>query len=421
MIRYIVEGGNTLHGSINVCGAKNSALVMLACAILGDSKTTIRNCPDISDVTVMLDILRRMGCNVSRQGDSVTIDPSSMNTYMIPQDLSQCLRGSVFLLGALCGKFGYAVMGQSGGCAIGARPIDIHLDGLVAMGASITQQMGNLTCCAPCDGLHGANIFLRFASVGATENLIMAAVKAKGMTVLHNCAIEPEVVALQQMLLAMGADIQGVGTSTVTIRGVERLDGCEVDNIPDRIVTATYLAGVAVCGGDVLIRNVIPSHLESFVSVLTKAGAQIIADSSNISISCDGLTSLGNIITAPYPAFATDMQSLALSCCAVANGTSTIVETVFENRLQHNVNQLSMMGADIVLNKNRAIINGRKLHGCKNLSAGDLRGGAGLLISAMSAQGTSIISGVEYIDRGYCKLEESFRLLGANCIRTIDG
>lgn len=416
MIQYIIEGGNTLEGKLSVYGAKNSALVLLSASLLAEGVTVIERCPDINDVKVMLEILRRLGCKVVRNNDSVSIDTTTLNTHIIPQDLSASLRGSVFLLGALCGRLGRATLGQSGGCAIGARPIDIHLAGLRAMGVETIEEHCALHCVS--NGLVGTEITLRFPSVGATENLIMSAVLAKGKTILHNCAVEPEVVALQEMLIQMGADIQGVGRNKVIIHGVKKLNAVHFVNIPDRIVTATYITAVCACGGCIEVNNCQPQHLIALFDVLDKGGADIFTSDDSVKVSCDKLYSLGKIVTAPYPAFATDMQSLILSCCAVAHGRSTVEERIFENRLQHNVQQLCAMGANITLKNNKAIVRGKELH-ASQLTAMDLRGGAGLLIAGLCAKGRSILRGVEYIDRGYIELEKALSSVGAKCMREV--
>ncbi len=419
MNEYIIEGGKTLNGAIDVCGAKNCVLVMLSACVLAKGSTTIRNCPDITDVRVMTEILRRMGCEVSWQGNDITVCADGLDSYNIPLDLSSALRGSVFLFGALCGRMGRATMGHSGGCSIGARPIDIHLDGLRRLGAQITENNGITDVFAQDGMLHGADITLRFPSVGATENLIMASVTAKGKTVLRNCAVEPEVEALQRMLCMMGADIKGIGRSTVTIHGVSTLHGVDIDVIPDRIVAATYISAVCACGGNVTVNKCNPMHLAALIKVLKRGGAQFVVGNNSVCVTADGLKAMGHIVTAPYPKFATDMQSLVMSCASTAKGVTVIEERMFENRLQHNVEQLRKMGANIELSGNRAHINGGKLYGCDSLIAADLRGGAGLVIAAMCAQGTSRIRGVEYIDRGYCQLENSLTQLGAQCVRNV--
>lgn len=419
MNEYIIEGGKPLNGYIDVCGAKNSVLVMLAACVLAKGRTVIHNCPDITDVRVMTEILRRLGCEVSFEDGDISVCADGMDSCSIPLDLSASLRGSVFLLGALCGRMAKASMGHSGGCSIGARPIDIHIDGLQKLGVEITENNGITEYCAPCGYLIGNEITLRFPSVGATENLLMASVMAQGKTVLHNCAVEPEVEALQRMLCLMGANIKGIGRSTVVVEGVKTLYGIEVTSIPDRIVAATYLTAVGACGGKVTINNCNPLHLTALLKVMKRGGADITTGKDSVTIACERLKSMGRVVTAPYPKFATDMQSLLLSCACKAKGITVVEEKMFENRLRHNVEQLRKMGANIALKDNLAEIKGGCLFGCDSLIAADLRGGAGLVIAAMAAKGTSRLRGVENIDRGYYMLEQDFNSLGASCIRKV--
>lgn len=407
---YVINGGNRLNGEIAVYGAKNCALALLGASILTDDYVVLRNCPDIIDVDNMLKLLVSMGKTIVRNGDMVQISGSLITTGA-PQSLATLLRGSALILGSTLARYHQIDLPLPGGCAIGSRPMDIHLSGLRAMGVSVGSVEGCLRCCGK---PHGAHYNMRFASVGATENLLCASVLAEGETVLTNCATEPEVVALERMLVDMGAKISGIGSTIVTIRGVKSLHGTTFDVIADRIVAATYIAAAVATLGNVTVTHCCPKHMQSFVELL-RPHFDLCEYDDAISISAEQQpTGYGVVETAPYPLFPTDMQSLLLSLAATSNGGKTvIVENLFENRLQHNADQLSKMGADVKVSGDTATVCGKRLYGAE-VQAFDLRGGAGLVIAALSAQGKSIVKGVEHINRGYHSLAHNLRILGAD-------
>ncbi|MCM1042966.1 MAG: UDP-N-acetylglucosamine 1-carboxyvinyltransferase [Corallococcus sp.] len=408
---YIINGNKPLNGTISVYGAKNCVLVLLAGSILTDEKVVLKNCKKIADVLSMIDILKYIGATVYWNEDDIEIDPSTIYRYDIPSVLTNRLRGSVFLLGALLGRVRMAKISMPGGCAIGERPIDIHIDGLRKLGAVI-DDTEDIVCNG--SNICGNDVTLRFASVGATENLIMCAVLAKGRTVLRNCATEPEVVALVNFLNQMGADVAIAEHRTIVINGVSKLHGVTFSPIPDRIVAATYMAACAVVGGNIKIENCIYSTILPFSQKLIRAGCVIKRMKNGIEINSDGnLKSLGKIKTAPYPGFATDMQSLALTVAAKCDGVTIITENLFENRLQHNAKELRNMGANIVVADNTAVVCGVRSFVGTRVQAVDLRGGAALVVAGMAAHGTTVVDGISHIERGYYNLAECFNNLGA--------
>lgn len=411
-LKYIIRGGNRLFGELPVDGSKNCALALLAASVLTDDDVVLTNCPQISDVSVMCKILAAMGKKVVVQKNVVCVGGKTA-TWLVPPDLGGKLRGSSILLGSLLARFGKAVLPMPGGCAIGSRPMDIHLDGLKRMGVDCSDLCGKLNCQG---AVRGTEFNLRFASVGATENLLMAAVLGDGVTVLTNCATEPEVEALEIALCQMGAQIQGVGTDRLEICGVDRLHGVTVDVIPDRIVAATYLASVAAAGGCVKIVGCNPSHFSSFTDLLSSR-FDLQVGAGYVKITSDRQPSdYGQIATAPYPLFPTDMQSLALSLAACsASGTTRITENLFENRLRHNACELEKMGANVNVTGNEATIVGTKLVGA-NVRAGDLRGGAALVVAALAASGVTEIDSVEHVMRGYCDLAGRLGSVGADVV-----
>ncbi|MCH5151075.1 MAG: UDP-N-acetylglucosamine 1-carboxyvinyltransferase [Clostridiales bacterium] len=411
---YIVNGGRRLTGEIAVYGAKNCALALLGATVLTEQEFVLRNCPQIVDVENMLKLLGAMGKKTVRFNDVVRVS-GGLTTTSAPYSLATLLRGSALILGSTVAKYREIDLPLPGGCAIGARPMDIHLDGLEALGIEVSCNERGVSCRGE---PKGARYNLRFASVGATENLLCACVLAKGQSVLTNCATEPEVVALEQLLVKMGANLQGVGTSTVVIDGVESLRGVEFDVIPDRIVAATYLSAAVATLGDVTVTNCNPTHLKAFLDTLsphffveqTESAIHIVAERQP--------QGYGSITTAPYPLFPTDMQSLMLSLAAFSNGGSTtICEKLFENRLKHNADELNKMGASVTVDGDYAVVSGKKLHSAC-VASHDLRGGAGLVIAALNADGRSVVSGVEHINRGYSRLAENLRTLGADIVNS---
>lgn len=415
MERFRVEGGHRLSGAVRVHCAKNAVLPILAGAILADDPTTVLDCPDIADVSNMVRILQTLGCEVSAQGAALRVAPSSIHSDTMPEDLSKRLRSSVFMMGALLGRLRRAVVPYPGGCEIGQRPIDLHLSGLTALGVDIREEGGLVVC----DGgrMRGGEVHLDYPSVGATENVMMAAARIPGRTVIHNAAREPEIADLQRFLNACGARIAGAGSATIEIEGVRRMRGATYRPMPDRIEAGTLLAAAAVTGGEVELTDAPMEELGAVMAKLREMGCRVEAGAGRVALAAPPrLDSPGQLITLPYPGFPTDMQAqmLALTCCA--RGTSIITETVFENRFTH-VGDLRRMGANIVVKDRTAIVRGvRSLHGAR-VCARDLRGGAALLIAGLAAHGETVVEGAEIIDRGYERLEWMLGGLGARIRR----
>lgn len=418
MSAFLVEGGRRLVGTVRVHGAKNSVLPILAATILGEGESVIHNCPDLSDVEASLEILRHLGCKAEREGDTVVVDASRPTRCDVPDGLMREMRSSVIFLGAILGRMGEARLCAPGGCELGPRPIDLHLAAIRALGAEIEERGGALLCTAK--RLKGGEIVLSMPSVGATENAMLAAVAAEGTTTITNAAREPEIVDLQDFLLAMGAAVRGAGSSVITVEGGRPLHGGEHTVIGDRIVAATYLAAVAAAGGDVDVTGVDYRHLSTVTAVLTEAGCLLESGKDHIRIRHEGrLKEVRPVRTAPYPGFPTDAQAPLMAALAKSGGTSVFVENIFESRYRH-VDELARMGADIRVEGKVAVVYGvQTLHGAAVQSA-DLRGGAALVAAALGAEGRSTITGLHHIDRGYYGLEEALRSLGADMIRTAE-
>ncbi|BBI34671.1 UDP-N-acetylglucosamine 1-carboxyvinyltransferase [Cohnella abietis] len=418
MDNLVIEGGHPLSGTIRIHGAKNAALPILAASLLSEGKVTIRNVPRLLDIEVMLDILRDLGCKARHQDTVVTVDTSVATSSHIPETLMRKMRSSVFLMGPLLARFGEVQLYQPGGCAIGERKIDLHLRGLAALGANIEEKGSRIVCSAR--RLIGAEISLDFPSVGATENMMMAAVLAQGRTTIIGAAREPEIQDLQQFLNQMGAQVKGAGTDTITIDGVSSLYGCEFEVIPDRIVTGTVMVAAAATRGEVTLENTQPGHLTSLIHVLRRAGVQI--EVGNDIINVGGLhrpLAVDRIVTSPYPAFPTDLQAQVMTLLALADGVSVMKETIFEGRFKH-VDELCRMGADIRVDLNNAFIRGvPQLYGA-TVEATDLRAGAALVIAGLAAQGRTIVEQVHHIDRGYDRIEEMFQQVGGNITREVN-
>lgn len=406
-----IEGGHGLSGSVAVHGSKNAVLPMMAASVLYSGTTVIYGVPRILDVLYMIEILETLGCRVDFQRDILIIDASNIRSACLPSTLTGKMRSSVFLLGPLLTRCREAYIGEPGGCSIGKRPIDMHLAALMQMGAEVKEEDGWIQAFA--SDLHGSEIKLPFPSVGATENVVMAAVKAKGQTLLKNAAREPEVVDFCRMLLAMGADIKGIGSSTLLIQGVSDLHACEFHVSGDRIEAATYLIAGAACKGEILITNTNAGQLASVLSALSVSGCDILQSQDAVCIRRkDRLRAVPCIRTAPFPGFPTDVQSQMMALLSMAEGQSVIQENIFEARFQTAL-ELQKMGADITIERNRAIVKGVPgLFGTK-VSATDLRGGAALVIAALAAEGTTEIHNCTYIYRGYHCLEEQLSRLGA--------
>ncbi|MFD0960303.1 UDP-N-acetylglucosamine 1-carboxyvinyltransferase [Paenibacillus chungangensis] len=415
MDKLVIEGGKPLSGTIVIQGAKNAALPILAASLLAEGTTFIHDVPHLLDIEVMLNILRDLGCRAEHKGDKVSLDTTSANQSHVPQHLMKQMRSSIFLMGPLLARFGETQVYHPGGCAIGERKIDLHLQGLEMLGAKIEETGNRIICRA--DKLRGADIHLSFPSVGATENIMMAAVLANGRTTLTNAAREPEIMDLQRFLNAMGAKVMGAGTDTITIEGVEKLYPCRYTIIPDRIVAGTIMVAAAATKGQVTLHNTQPAHLASLIHVLRRAGIPIVTDGDIIKVSSAGrLEAVERIVTAPYPAFPTDLQSQVMVLLSLAEGVSMMKETVFEGRLKH-VEELTRMGADIRVDRNAAFIRGvPRLYGA-TVEATDLRAGAALVIAGLAAQGRTVVEQVHHIDRGYESIEHMMTSLGASMTR----
>jgi len=412
---FQIVGGNSLSGELRIHGAKNAALPILAGAVLASGEQILDDVPQLLDIKVMLEILKSLGVDARHQDQQVTLDTSSINTTSIPEDLMGKMRSSIFLMGPLLARYGEVTVYRPGGCAIGERPIDLHLAGLKALGAEIEESEGMVRCSAP--KLQGADIHLRFPSVGATENLMMAATLAEGTTKITNAAKEPEIIDLQNFLNKMGAKIEGAGTETIVIEGVKELKPIQYRIIPDRIIAGTIILAAATTRGEVTITNVIPDHISSLIGVLQASGVEIRFDHDIIKINArKELRSVDPIQTAPYPGFPTDMQAQIMAFLATVEGTSIITESVFEGRLKH-VDELNRLGANISVDLNTAFIRGvKKLTGAE-VESTDLRAGAALVIAGLVAEGKTTVNQIHYIDRGYQNFEDMLSKLGADIKR----
>lgn len=410
----MIRGGRPLHGTVQISGAKNSAVALVPAAILAESEVVLDNLPIISDVAVYSEILQELGAVVKRDGDMMRIDPSELVSKAMPNGKVKLLRASYYLMGAMLGRFGEATIGMPGGCNFEPRPIDQHIKGFEALGATVTNDHGSIRIFAK--ELRGAKIYLDVSSVGATINIMLAASRAKGLTIIENAAKEPEIIDVATLLNAMGAKIKGAGTETIRIEGVDRLHGCRHSIIPDRIQAGTYMIAAAATRGDVLIDNVIPKHLEAMTAKLEEMGVQVIEmDESIRIIGRPEYTSI-DVKALVYPGFPTDLQSPMTTLLTQANGVSILTDYVYGTRFKH-VPELSRMGANIRVEGRSAVIEGGKLNAAK-VKAADLRAGAALVVAALTVdEGVTEISGVEYIDRGYDNLVENLCRLGAEVWR----
>ena len=421
MDKLIITGGTRLDGEIRISGAKNAALPILAATLLADTPVTVGNLPHLHDITTMIELFGRMGVQpVIDEKLNVEVDASTITTLVAPYELVKTMRASILVLGPMVARFGEAEVALPGGCAIGSRPVDLHIRGLEAMGAKIDVEGGYIKAKAPEGGLRGAHFFFDIVSVTGTENIMMAAALAKGRSVLENAAREPEVVDLANFLNAMGAKVSGAGTDTITIDGVERLGGGRYNVMPDRIETGTYLVAAAATGGRVKLKDTDPTILEAVLAKLQEAGAEITSGKDWIELDMKGKRPRAvNLRTAPYPAFPTDMQAQFIAMNAVAEGTGTVIETIFENRFMH-VLEMQRMGAQIQIEGNTAIVTGVPRLKAAPVMATDLRASASLVIAALVADGETLIDRIYHIDRGYECIEEKLQLLGAK-IRRVPG
>lgn len=411
---FRIEGGRPLGGSVHIQGAKNSVLPLLAAAFLCPGKCVLHNCPDISDVRYTLEILRHLGCRVERQGDAVTVDASYPTAFDIPDPLMGEMRSSVVFLGPILGRMGRCELSYPGGCELGPRPIDLHLSSLRALGAWIEEREGRLLCAG---ALRGGNITLSIPSVGATENSILAAVRAQGTTTIYNAAREPEIADLQAFLNTLGADVRGAGSSVVVVRGGRPLHGGEHTVMADRIVAATYLSAVAAAGGEGELTGADRDALSTVTAVLSEAGCTIHSGESSINIKApERLKAVRPIRTAPYPGFPTDAQAVVMAALCKARGATLFVENLFSGRYRH-VDELCRMGADIRTEGRVAVVCGvERLQGAA-VRATDLRGGAALCVAGLGAEGETVVSELRHVDRGYADLAGDLTALGAKVRR----
>lgn len=418
MEKLIIHGGHELHGRVKISGAKNAVLPIIAATLLAQDKPCVLDeVPYLNDVCTIAEVLRQLGAKVdfNRQQHTLFVDSTVLKTVDAPYDLVRKMRASFVIMGPLLARYGKAKISMPGGCAIGTRPIDLHLKGFEALGAEIEIGHGFISATAP-NGLKGTSIYLDFPSVGATENIIMAACMAEGQTILENAAQEPEIIDLANFLNIMGAKIRGAGTNVIKITGVPKLIGHNYTIIPDRIEAGTYMVAVAMTGGDIYIENAISEHLKPVIAKLNEAGVKIEEDIDGIRVSCNKRPKSIDIKTLPYPGFPTDMQAQFMAMLTIADGTGLVTETVFENRFMH-VDELKRMGACIKVDGRTSIVEGvPSLNGCQ-VKATDLRAGAAMVLAGLVANGETEVSYIHHIDRGYDNLVEKLCGLGADICR----
>ena len=417
MIKYIVNGGKPLRGTVSISGAKNAAVAILPATLLVSGTCRIENVPDISDVRLLLEILANMGAKIRRfSRHTLEIDCSHVRNATAPIDLVRRIRASYYLIGAELGRFGHAHVAMPGGCNFGVRPIDQHIKGFEAMGALVEQAGGYVCADAPEGGLCGGHVYLDIVSVGATMNILLAAVLCSGMTIIENCAKEPHIVDLANFLNAMGAKISGAGTDVIKVRGVSSLTGGSYTIIPDQIEAGTYMAATAAVGGCVTIENVIPKHLDCITAKLREMGARVIENDDSVRVEATRRLRRANVKTMPYPGFPTDMQPQIAVCMALADGMSLVTEGIYDNRFRYTA-ELGRMGANVQVEGKTAVIDGvAQLHGCA-VRACDLRAGAAMVIAGLAAEGTTTIEDAHYIERGYEDIIGKLTALGADISR----
>lgn len=418
MEQYVIKGGNPLYGEVEIGGAKNAALAILAAAIMTDETVTIDNLPNVRDINVLLQAIEEIGAHVERVDiHKVKINGSFIRGVNVDNEFIRRIRASYYLIGALLGKYKHAEVALPGGCDIGSRPIDLHMKGFRSMGADIDIAHGLVI--ARAKELKGTHIYMDKVSVGATINIMMAAVMADGKTVIENAAKEPHVVDVANFLNSMGANIRGAGTDVIRIVGVEKLHATEYSVIPDQIEAGTFMFAVAAAGGNVLVKNVIPKHLEATTAKLLEVGCQVEEFDDSVRVISDGHLKHTQVTTLPYPGFPTDMQPQMAVLLGIAEGTSTVTESIFENRFKY-VDELTRMGADIKVESNIAIISGVKRYTGARVNAPDLRAGAALVIAGLAAEGITVVDDIYYIQRGYEALEEKLTKIGAKIARVED-
>lgn len=410
MSSYIIDGGRKIEGEIKVSGSKNASLPIIAASILNGKKTTLYNVPNIEDAKTTLEILKILGCKIKKANNKIIIDSSKIKTHEIPDNLMRELRSSVILAGALLARFKNVIFTYPGGCDIGSRPIDLHLDGFKKLGITIEEEGGVIKCYT--DKIIGNDIHLDFPSVGATENIMLAAIFAEGETTIQNAAMEPEIIDLQNMLNKMGAKIEGAGTKNIRIAGVKNLKEVSYNIMPDRIETGTLLCAAAITKGQIELLGAEPEHIAAILYKLEEAGCKIDAQKNKICLQAPKKLKAIDIKTMPYPGFPTDMQSIFGTMLTVAKGTSVIVENIFESRYKY-INELQRMGAKVTLEGKTAIIKGVKKLNSSQVRATDLRGGAALVLAGLVAKGKTEVTNIEYLLRGYENLDKKLNLLGA--------
>jgi UDP-N-acetylglucosamine 1-carboxyvinyltransferase len=417
--KLVIQGGARLHGEVTISGAKNAALPILCAALLAETPLKLSSVPKLKDVGTTINLLQHMGVVVKRDADKVDLDASHIKILEAPYEMVKTMRASILVLGPLLARFGKARVSLPGGCAIGSRPVDLHIKGLQAMGANIHIEHGYIEASAehlPNKRLQGARYYMDLVTVTGTENLMMAAALAHGTTVLENAAKEPEVVDMANCLIKMGAKIKGAGTDVITIEGVEKLNGAQHQVVCDRIEAGTYMVAAAMTGGEVKLINVSAHLLDAVIDKLREAGATVTSDDNTITVKSDGQLKAVNIRTAPHPAFPTDMQAQFMALNTIASGVSKVTETIFENRFMH-VQEMQRLGADIDIDGNTALVKGvSELEGA-TVMATDLRASASLVLAGLVAKGQTIIERIYHLDRGYEDLEEKFNALGANVKR----
>ena len=419
MDKLVIQGGVRLQGEVQVSGAKNAALPILCAGLLAETPLRLTNVPHLQDVNTTLKLLQHLGIKVNRDGDLLVLDAGNIVSHEAPYEMVKTMRASILVLGPLLARFGHARVSLPGGCAIGSRPVDLHIKGLRAMGADIHVEHGYIEASAahlPQRRLQGARIFMDTVTVTGTENLMMAAALANGTTVLENSAREPEVVDLAECLIKMGAHIEGAGSDVITVHGVERLGATEHMVVCDRIEAGTYMVAAAMTGGSVRLRHVRHDLLDAVIEKLRDAGANIKCDGDNISIESDGRLSAVNVRTAPHPAFPTDMQAQFMAMNTIAEGVARVTETIFENRFMH-VQELQRLGAQIEVEGNTAIVRGVNYLDGATVMATDLRASASLVLAGLVARGETTIERIYHIDRGYEHIEQKFTQLGARIKR----
>ncbi len=414
MTKYVIQGGKPLHGEVEISGAKNAAVAILPAALLVDGVCRIENVPNISDVTMILDIMEELGAKIRRVNrTTVDVDCSKVYKQKVPHDLARQIRASYYLIGALLGRFGRAEVPPPGGCDLGVRPIDQHLKGFCAMGAEIQVENGFVYASAENGRLRGAQVYLDVVSVGATMNILLAASLADGLTVIENAAKEPHIVDLANFLNSMGADIMGAGTDVIKVRGVNRLKGGSYSIIPDQIEAGTYMAAAAAAGGEVRINNIIPKHMDCITAKLVEMGVQVEEDGDSLTVRRTGKLTRANVKTMPYPGFPTDMQPQIAAVLCLAEGTSILNEGIWDNRYRF-ADEFRRMGAKIQVDGKIAVIEGVSQLTGAPVRACDLRAGAAMIVAGLAAHGTTEVDQVYYIERGYEDIVEKLSKLGAD-------